>query len=900
MLGLSSSSLPAAAGQTFRDAQGTLYLYNVDAKNVLDVSVNGSLNLMNGNPVSTEQQINLRTTTDMAMSQQLTSNMITLKSIGKIDVNDGTVLTAVQKGENNGSISIWSTENDVNLNGGSIISEQGTLRIESTEKDIHINKIDLDAQTATLVAGGRITQEDTDAAALIMQEGQKLEAQAVKGIALMSKSNDLATVELKNTAEGDVILVNGGNKNLKVSVAGDDNNQVKGDVTIHNVVGGNVNELEITSAVKATGKVWIANEEGGLALTTTGQDVTGSDITLYAKDNVVNGMTLTVNDGILRLESEEGDVTNTGILGANGTNGSGSVELVADNGTIENDNGITATGHVLLSSKENISVTADKSIEAGTYVTIVSQEGTVSVADAGGITASNGSVILDGKTGVTNSGNITAVAGDGAESRGISLLAGNGAVTNAGKLDATKGDVVLRGKGSVSNSGNIIVRSGNDASHKISLQSLEGNVSNTGTGGNGVLAAGSIEDGSVAGSGSIELIAENGAIENDKALAATGDVTVISSSKIKNDKGIVAGGKVTLQSLDDSIENNATLKARDAVTLYALQNIGNAGTGSSISAGTDVDLTAKNGSITNMSAFNVTGNVSMTAGSAIDTKGSINALDVMLKAGTTLKSDGNISGSTASGHKVVLEAGQMLTNNGTVTGDVVTITAGQGDLTNGKTITGSSVTVTAKDGGITNTATVTATNGKVTLDGQTGVTNSGNIIAEADDEAESRGISLHANNGAVTNTGKLDATQGDVVLRGKGSVSNSGNIVVRSGDVVRHKILLQSLEGDVKNTGDGVLAAGSIEEGVPVEGSGSIELIAESGSVENDKALKAAGDVTVISQSKLLSENDITAGGKVNLQSLAGNIELKAGIIRGDSLALAAERVRLPRKRLTR
>ena len=248
-------------------------------------------------------------------------------------------MKAVQKGDNNGSISILSTEKDVNLNGGSILSEQGTLRIESSEKDIHINKIDLDVQTATLAAGGRITQEDTDEAALTMQAGQTLAAQAVKGIALMSKRNDLATVELKNTGEGDVILVNGGNKNLNVSVAGDDNNQVKGDVTIHNVVGGNVNELEITSAVKATGKVWIANEEGGLALTTTGQDVTGSDITLYAKDNVVNGMTLTVNDGILRLESEEGDVTNTGILGANGTNGSGSVELVADNGTIENDNG---------------------------------------------------------------------------------------------------------------------------------------------------------------------------------------------------------------------------------------------------------------------------------------------------------------------------------------------------------------------------------------------------------------------------------------------------------------------------------------------------------------------------------------------------------------------------------
>ena len=890
VLGLSSSNLPAAAGNTIKDSQGTLYLYNVDAENVLDVSVNGSLNLMNGNPVSTDQEINLRTTTDMAMSQQLTSNQITLTSTGKIDVNDGAVLTAVKKGDHNGSVSILSTKDDVNLNGGSIISEQGTMEIESREKDIHINKMNLNAQVATLAASGRITQEDTDEAALTMKEGQTLSAQAVQGIALMGKRNDLSTVALNNTGEGDVILVNGGNKDLNVSVAGGNDGIVKGNVTIRNAGGGSENDIQITSAVKATGKVRIANEEGALKLTTIGRDITGSDILLYANNEVVNGMTLTVNGGILRLESKEGDVKNTGILGANGTNGNGSVELVADKGGIENDNGITATGHVLLSSKDNIEVTAAKSIEAGTYVTIVSQEGTVSVADAGGITASNGSVILDGKTGVTNSGNITAVAGDGAESRGISLLAGNGAVTNAGKLDATRGDVVLRGKGSVSNSGNIIVRSGNDASHKISLQSLEGNVSNTGTGGNGVLAAGSIEDGSVAGSGSIELIAENGAIENDKALAATGDVTVISHSEITNEKGIVAGGKVTLQSLAGSIENNATLKARDAVTLYALQNIGNAGTGSSISAGTDVDLTAKNGSITNMSAFNVTGNVSMTAGSAIDTKGSINALDVTLKAGTTLKSDGNISGSTASGHKVVLEAGQMLTNNGTVTGDVVTITAGQGDLTNGKTITGSSVTVTAKDGGITNTATVTATNGKVTLDGQTGVTNSGNIIAEADDEAESRGISLHANNGAVTNTGKLDATKGDVVLRGKGSVSNSGNIVVRSGDDVRHKILLQSLEGDVKNTGDGVLAAGSIEEGVPVEGSGSIELIAESGSVENDKALKAAGDVTVISQSKLLSENDITAGGKVNLQSLAGNIELKAGIIRGDSLALAAEK----------
>ena len=946
VLGLSSSSLPAAAGRTVRDAQGTLYLYNVDAKDVLDVSVNGSLNLMNGESVSTEQQINLRTTTDMAMSQQLTSNVITLASTGKIDVNDGTVLTAVQKGGNNGSISIKSTEDDVNLNGGNIISEQGTLRIESEEKDIHINKIDLDVQTATLVAGGRITQEDTDGAALTMKAGQTLDSQAVTGISLMGKRNDLATVALKNTGAGDVILVNGGNKNLNVSVAGDNNNIVNGGVTIRNVVGGSENDLLVTSAVNAAGKVWIANEEGGLALTTTDRDITGSDITLYARDNVVNSMTLTVNNGILRLESAEGNVTNTGTLGANGTNGSGSVELVADKGTIVNNNGITATGHVLLSSKENIEVTADKNINAGTYVKIVSQAGSVSVANAGGITAANGSVTLDGKSGVTNRGNITATAGDGAENRGISLHADNGAVTNEGRLDATQGDVVLLGKGSVSNNGNIIVRSGDDPSHKISLQSLEGNVINTGTDGKGVLAAGSIVDGVLAeGSGSIELIAENGAVQNDKALAATGDVTVISRSQIVNDKGILAGRNVTLQSLDGSINNNATLKARDAVTLYASQDIvnadTNAGTGS-ISAGTDVDLTAENGSITNTSAFNVTGNVSMTAGSAITTQGSINAQDVTLKAGTTLKSGGDISGSTENGHKVVLEAGQALTNNstvtddvvtitGTVTGDVVTITADQGDLTNKKAITGSSVTVTVKDGSITNEANVTATNGKVTLDAKSGVTNMagtitgssvtvtvkdglisnmanvtatngkvtldsksgvtniGNITATADDGAESRGISLYADDGAVTNSGTLDATQGDVVLLGEASVINTGNIVVNSGNVVSHKISLQSLEGDVINKDDGVLAAGGIESGVSVESSGSIELIAEKGAVLNDKALAATGDVTVISNSEIVNIKDIVAGGNVSLQSLKKNILLKEGIIRGDSLVLAAE-----------
>ena len=143
-------------------------------------------------------------------------------------------------------------------------------------------------------------------------------------------------------------------------------------------------------------------------------------------------------------------------------------------------------------------------------------------------------------------------------------------------------------------------------------------------------------------------------------------MTVISQSGIVNDKGIAAGGNVNLKSLAGSIKNNATLKAKDAVTLYALQDIGNTGTGS-ITAGTDVDLTAEEGSITNTSAFNVTGNVSMTAGSAIDTQGDINAQDVTLKAGTTLKSEGNISGSTASGHKVILESGQSLTNNGTVT-----------------------------------------------------------------------------------------------------------------------------------------------------------------------------------------------------------------------------------------
>ena len=470
-------------------------------------------------------------------------------------------------------------------------------------------------------------------------------AEDAYGVDLGSRFNQLHNVVL-DADNGNISVGNGGSVDLNVSVQAGE--VVNGNLLLTNYKAGTANAINIQTALKASGNIQVANEEGDLNVIAN-TEVEGQRVLLYASEsinnhasiasqqetnllagkNIHNNAAITSDDYIV-VAALAGDIYNTGSI-----NSVNSIDMDAFAGNVYNHANITT-------SNETVDIFAGKHL-----------------INLGNVSTSKGSITLLAKENVLNTGTMEAVQGD------ISIISKNGIIFNVLEADLLtgKGNVNLRAEstdgsyyylkdkqfhrldaaqvqfsskgepyyedanhnkyaviknGSVFNAGDILALRG-----AITMEAAQGNVTNYDDFDTLYSAStNSISDqyrGMVITTGNIILMAENGTLYNDKNyLVALGDVILAAQHGIGSYGDVIlAGGSISMSDTDGDLINEANL----------------------ISFNGDIILNADEGTVINMTKGKVValnGNVELNAGAAreadhriylVDDNGSRTVLD---------------------------------------------------------------------------------------------------------------------------------------------------------------------------------------------------------------------------------------------------------------------------------
>ena len=559
---------------------------------------------------------------------------------------------------------------------------------------------------------------------------------------------------------------------------------------------------------------------GGGTVTNSGSITAKGNITLEAWGDVTNGQnasapaSLISNGGMIKLHSYKVNVINYSALGTeNATDkANASIALLAEKGSITNENTLNASGFVALVAS---SINNTQRIDAGSFVSVDATLGDIS--NSGYISAGTGVLVTSHTGSVKNEGNIISAYGD------IVLDAERKVEnTNNGQLHASDGDISLiaagqgltTGDSAVKNDATLLVNNG-----IITLEAEHGNVVNTAS---GLILAGDAQgSSSVAGAGSISMIARDGAIINSTGLGAKQNITLISSVDINNTMDILAGGNIRLEATGGNVNNTTTNKKITSVN-GSVTIIGKDITNSSnISAGSNVTVNSS-GNVSNSGNINAVGDVGLEAKGSITNSGDItSSKDVNLGADNSVNNSGSIN---AVG-EAKLQGNNSVANSGSIS-------------------TGSGASLISRAGAVSNSKAITVEKGNILLQADQTVVNTDSGM-------------LQAENGDV----KLFAAGNNVAVGGA-AVTNSANLKVNNG-----AIILEAMNGNVINTSTGNLLAGNADGSG--EG-GSISLIAHEGAIENSDTLVAKNNITLLSSAGISNANSFLAGGDISIEATAG------------------------------
>ena len=470
-------------------------------------------------------------------------------------------------------------------------------------------------------------------------------AEDAYGVDLGSRFNQLHNVVL-DADNGNISVGNGGSVDLNVSVQAGE--VVNGNLLLTNYKAGTANAINIQTALKASGNIQVANEEGDLNVIAN-TEVEGQRVLLYASEsinnhasiasqqetnllagkNIHNNAAITSDDYIV-VAALAGDIYNTGSI-----NSVNSIDMDAFAGNVYNHANITT-------SNETVDIFAGKHL-----------------INLGNVSTSKGSITLLAKENVLNTSTMEAVQGD------INIISQDGIIVNVLEADLLtgKGNVTLRAEstdcsyyylkdnqllrleaaqvqfstkgepyyedanhnkyavvknGSIFNAGDILALGGT-----ITMETLQGNVTNY----DDFDTLYSVTDnsiidkykGMVITTGNIILKAENGTLYNDKNyLVALGDVILAAQHGIGSYGDVIlAGGSISMSDTDGDLINEANL----------------------ISFNGDIILNADEGTVINMTKGKVValnGNVELNAGAVreadhriylVDDNGSRTVLD---------------------------------------------------------------------------------------------------------------------------------------------------------------------------------------------------------------------------------------------------------------------------------
>ena len=888
---------------------------------------------------------------------------------GKIDNNAS--LWAAEGNINMNAISA-SLENTGNLTAGKDITMQAAASITNGFQD------DTQSVSADLVAGGRVTMlAENDS---ITSNG---DITALAEVSLKAKNDVINVGNVTAKGELTMIAENGGlssEGNLtagegatdeagvllsaKEDIITEGNIESKtGDVSL---ISQTANVISAGSIIAATGKDVSINADQSIITDslTYNDKLSGKNISLIAANGEIineNSMEaeedialtaatdiesigkLTAQNGSIAIEAMNGSITNAGSLiagqdismtaaldvtnDAYSLTAGNNISLRAENGSLVNDANATAeNGYINFWAEDAVingndgsdgSTESAANLIAGNFVSLISD--TASVNNYGDIDAQAGDITIDGLTGVSSTGALTAA-------EDIVLTADAGPLSNYGDLSSTNGDIILDAQNDVEVAASLIKAENGYVTINSDANSIERNKAAT----TGVIKAQdiymsadkSITNNSdiIASAGDITLDAGT-ALTNEASLNAFGDISLDAGAALTNNGVLTAAlGDVSLATIGGGLTNNGEITATQGnanlnagvgtlantakitvakdIYMKSLSTIINSG---ELAAGADVTLDAV-GKLTNSGAVNAGGNITVDTIDVIENIASLaadgnilldgfmgvtNTKSLTSKTGSiTLTSDNSYiknEGAIAAKENVELIAGGTLTNNGAISAQKdVELTASE-VLTNSGNITSTNgiIELTAENSSLSNSGMLYAKDNILLIAEKAALSNTGFIKSKAN-------VLLKAT--TELNNEKAVMADGIVALLADKNITNSGALLSNNEDVyvltdgdIKNTAAVRAVNGDINLNGknitqSGALVAGSTTDGVTTLG--DVNIVA-AGNVTNSGTVTATGDISF--EGTELSNNaggTLNAGGDVSLnasEGLTNNADVSAG-----------------------
>ncbi|BCN07974.1 hypothetical protein RPSB_51110 (plasmid) [Ralstonia solanacearum] len=594
--------------------------------------------------------------------------------------------------------------------------------------------------------------------------------------------------------------------------------------------GGANGDIALGGKVSAPGSVTLAAARNA---TVGGQLVTGTDLTIGAKQDVaVTGAVQSVGATTLTGGRDIG-IASTGAVtaGTTTTAAAGRHLLLLGSTASGGDTQLTATGVLATAGTVlaggNVSASGQGGVALGgtVYATrgVTAQSGGGAIGVTGSVIAHGGSAVLTG-TDVTVSGT-TQSSGDTALTATQGSVAVDGQSAAVGNLNISAAQDIA-GQGTTTSVGSTTLAAGRDIARTGGSQAA-GNL--TATAGNRLaMAALPVVGGDATLSGASVALGATGKSSQIKGtLTATGAQGVTTAGTINAGSAKLTGGAVnnigtvtasnTLTVTGSTITNSGTLGG--ATTSVHGTDVANAGLigGQTVSVTAENTLSNQNGTLLGTKSLAVAANTLtsnrngvMFAGSPSGTTAGQGDLSATVSGGNG--SFNNAGGQILAGNNATINLRNQTVdgaNLGTINANgALTYNVGAVANTGAWTVGGKSATINAANG-IANTGSIQHA-GDLTLSTPGAVTNSGQIIAGNDLAVSGGGISnaagatLHADHdlsvtGATTNRGTVEALN-DVKIAGAG-YDNAGALTQANRD------LNVNVSGSVLNQG-GTIGAG--------------------------------------------------------------------------------------------
>ncbi len=648
-------------------------------------------------------------------------------------------------------------------------------------------------------------------------------------------------------------------------------------------------DIEVTGAVTADGGSISLNSGGSL---TVGGDINGANdsfesITLRS-GGAVDLQNVTASGGSVDIESSGNDVS---ALAVSGTSG---IRLSADGTLSYIGNLTTSNGGITLYAGAGDLLLAD--LTAGGAVTVQADNGSVTVDDV----SAGAAIQLQSGTGDVT---VTSLDGDG----GITVNAYAGQLVVASAVTASGGSIALNGGNGVEVGGNI--SGADDAFESIDIRSDNGAVELqdvTATGGSIVIdnslggTAAPITVGAVTAAGNVDIASiDNVTLDG----AVSGAVVNITAATLDSATAVdvsATGGQVFIDA--DIQAPIIDIEAASSVTVTGSIDAGTAGSVTLVANNGDVstgaittsDLTVTANTI-DFGDLDLTGDLSLTSNVGDITTGALTAAGIMLDSAADI-----VLGGAVSGDSIFMSADDI--------SGVIDMTAAAGNLElNVSTVTAGSIDLSGRDG-ITVSGQLQAAGGSVSLLASNGLLQVGGITA-ANLNATALSIDVSdlfgAADASLSGDVSLAATAGDITggdLSAGGSMTLSASDAIDTGDISGSSILLTAASidaGAITASGD-VSAAASAGDITAVAVTGAnVTLTAaagtlDSGAITANAALVAdaqdiilRGSVTGASVD-LQAANQLAATGLLDVAATAGTLRLEGASLGGNGADLSA------------